>query len=153
MLDFYSSTSLSRLRSTTQLATHGVAPISIRREVEKSVRSALQSTVGRVSRSRDLFLFGPIANYLLVRILETRWSPLVLPSAVINMHFGRIFFFYYRQLLASEKSLYNAGFPLCFNGLRRVSSLVWAEKYNNALFQVHSLVQHFFYENCPIARC
>ena len=35
LLDFYSSTSLSRLRSTTQLATHGAAPKSIGRKVEK----------------------------------------------------------------------------------------------------------------------
>ena len=35
LLDFYSSTSLSRLRSMTQLATHGAAPKSIGREVEK----------------------------------------------------------------------------------------------------------------------
>ena len=35
LLDFYSSTSLSRSRSTTQLATHGTAPKSIGREVEK----------------------------------------------------------------------------------------------------------------------
>ena len=58
LLDFYSSTSLSRSWSTTQLATHGAAPKSIGSEVEKSVRSVLQNTVGRVSRSRDLFLFG-----------------------------------------------------------------------------------------------
>ena len=38
LLDFYSSTSLSQLRSTTELATHGAAPKSIGREVEKSVR-------------------------------------------------------------------------------------------------------------------
>ena len=58
LFDFYSSISLSLSRSTTQLATHGAAPKSIGREVEKSVRSALQNTVGWVSRSRDLYLFG-----------------------------------------------------------------------------------------------
>ena len=30
---------------------------------KKSVRSALQNTVGRVSRSRDLFLFGLMCNF------------------------------------------------------------------------------------------
>ena len=58
-LDFYLSTSFSRSRSTRQLVTHGAAPKRIGRKVEKSVRSALQNTVGWVSRSRDLFLFRP----------------------------------------------------------------------------------------------
>ena len=69
---------------------------------------------------------------------ETCWSPLVLPSPVI---LGEFFFFYYRELFVSEKCLYNAEFPLWFYGLRQVFSVVWAKKYNNALFQVHSLVQ------------
>ena len=49
---------VSRSRSTTQPATNGAAPKISDAKSKKSFRSALQNTVGRVSQSRDLFLFG-----------------------------------------------------------------------------------------------
>ena len=80
-LNFYLSTSLRPLAiaidDATGHARSGGKKVSDAKS-EKSVRSALQNTVGRVSRSRDLFLFG-----LSEKFFKTRWIPLVLPSPVI----------------------------------------------------------------------
>ena len=44
-------------------------------------------------------------------------------------------FFYYRELLVSEKLLYNVGFPLWFYSLRRVSDLFWAKSIISFFFK------------------
>ena len=85
------------------------------------------------------------------KFFKTRWIPLVLPSPVI---LGEKIF-HYRDLLVSEKFVYNVWFPLWYYSLRRVYGLFWVKKYNIFLFQVHSLVQGLFNEDCrrPIAKC
>ena len=63
-------------------------------------------------------------------------------------------FFYYRELLVSEKFLYNAGFLLWFYSLRRVSGLFWAKSIISLFFKfIHCFKICLINEDCPIASC
>ena len=82
LLDFYSSTSLSRLRSTTQLATHGGVPQSIGREVEKKVSGLRFKTgsVGLVEAETFFFCFPNIffCSRVIYQLLQKKWPKFTL---------------------------------------------------------------------------
>ena len=76
--------------------------------------------------------FFTIENYLLVgNFLKHAGFHLFYPL----QSFWAKFFFSYRELLVSEKFLYNTGFSLWFYSLRRVFGLFWAKSIISFFFK------------------